>query len=144
MKIKPAPAVLSGIVLLCLAALAFCQQETATGAQSSLEALSVPPEGEEDIAWVWGEIKGVDAGSSTLAVTYMDYQTDEEKELILTVDTITKFEGVKDLGEVKIGDTASIDYTVRGNKNIARNIFIEEMELMPEAPPAEEEAAPAQ
>lgn len=134
MKIKLAAAVLFGIVFLSPAALVFCQPETAPSGPSHPKTMPAPPGEDEGISWVWGEVKGVDPGASMLTVTYMDYQTDEEKELVLTVDPETEFEGVKDLGEVKLGDTASIDYILKDDKNIAKNISIEEMEAMPEAP----------
>lgn len=140
MKIK-LTAVLFGIVFLSLAAITFSQQETVPGGQANPETL--PPEEDEGISWVWGEVKSVDAGTSTFTVTYMDYQTDEEKELVLNVDPATKFEGVKDVSAIKVGDTASIDYLVKDGVNIAKNISIEEMEAMPEAP-VEERGGPVQ
>jgi hypothetical protein len=98
---------------------------------------------EEGISWVWGEVKSVDGAASTLTVTYMDYQTNEEKELSLTTDSQTEFEGVKDLSEIKTGNTSSIDYIVKDGKNIVRHISIEEMEAMPEAPVSPEVAGAA-
>lgn len=115
--------VLSGVILFSLVSAAVCQMEKAEH-----------PAQEEGISWVWGEVKSVDGAASTLTVTYMDYQTNEEKELSLTTDPQTEFEGVKDLSEVKPGNTSSIDYIVNDGKNIVKHISIEEMEAMPEAP----------
>lgn len=132
---------LSGVILLSLASVAVCQQEKAehpaqekAAEHPTQESVPAAPMQEEGISWVWGEVKGVDATASALTVTYMDYQTNEEKDLSLAVDPQTEFEGVKDLGEVKLGDTASIDYIVKDGKNIVKHISIEEMETMPEAP----------
>lgn len=133
--------VLSGVILFSLVSAAACQMEKAEHpAQESAviapvqEISPAVPMQEEGISWVWGEVKSVDGAASTLTVTYMDYQTNEEKELSLTTDSQTEFEGVKDLSEVKPGNTSSIDYIVNEGKNIVKHISIEEMEAMPEAP----------
>ena len=93
----------------------------------------------ENISWVWGEVKSIDSAAASLNVMYMDYQTDEEKELLLVADSQTKYEGVNDLNGIKVADTASIDYIIKDGKNIARNISIEKIEAMPEAPVTPEE-----
>lgn len=144
-------AVLSGVILLSLGSVAVCQQEKAehpaqesavtAPAQESAPAATAQDEG---ISWVWGEVKSADAAASALTVTYMDYQTNEEKELSLTTDPQTEFEGVKYLGEVKPGNTASIDYIVKDGKNIVKHISIEEIEAMPEAPVTPEAEGVAQ
>ncbi|TAN62654.1 hypothetical protein EPN16_01080 [bacterium] len=142
--------VLSGVIILSLASVAACQVEKAEHpAQESVvtapaqESAPAAPMQEEGISWVWGEVKSVDGAASTLTVTYMDYQTNEEKDLSLTVDSQTEFEGVKDLSEIKPGNTSSIDYIVKDSKNIVRHISIEEMETMPEAPVSLEAAGEA-
>ncbi len=138
--------VVSGIVFLSLAALAYCQKEapavveTNTVAQPASVQPAAPSQDGEAISWVWGEVKSADSTTAELTVTYMDYQTDEEKELVLGVSPETKFEGVSGLGEIKAGDTASIDYLTKDGKNIAKNISIEKIGEMPEAPVKETEA----
>lgn len=118
-----------GIVFISFVSTGFSQEP-----QSAVSPLDKPLEAGEDISWVWGEVKSVDVSSSNFTIKYMDYQTDEEKELVLTVDQETKFENIGDLSGIKAGDTASIDYVVKDDKNIAKNISIEKIELMPEAP----------
>jgi len=121
---------LAGVMAISLSAAAYAQEKPEIPAQDVPAAAS--PE-EENISWVWGEVKSVDPALSTATVIYMDYQTDEEKDLVLEVNTQTKFEGVEDLGALKVGDTAGIDYTVIDAKNIAKNISVEKIEVLPEA-----------
>lgn len=115
----------------------FCQEEKAAVETNPAQETSVSDT--EDISWVWGEVKSIDPASASLTVIYMDYQTDEEKELVLNTDQETKYEGVNDLNGIKVSDTASIDYVVKDGKNIAHNISIEKLGEMPEAPAAPEE-----
>ena len=133
MKIKVCTLIMLGVA--SFTSLAFCQQEPLAVEEALQESV---PSGEE-ISWVWGEIKAIDTQSASLTVIYMDYQTDEEKELMLITDAQTKYEGAKDMGGIKAGDTASIDFVIKDDKNIARNISIENIEAMPEAPGSSEE-----
>lgn len=136
MKVKLLVLTLAGAAAISLAALAYAQEKPEIPAQ---DVPAVGSQGEENISWVWGEVKSVDLALSTATVIYMDYQTDEEKDLALEVNTQTKFEGVENLGALKVGDTAGIDYAVTDGKNIARNISVEKIEAAPEA--VEEPAA---
>ncbi len=143
MKAKLLVLSLAGVMAISLSALAYAQEKPEIPAQDVPAAAS--PE-EENISWVWGEVKSVDPALSTATVIYMDYQTDEEKDLALEVNTQTKFEGVEDLSALKVGDTAGIDYSVIDGKNIARNISVEKIEVLPEAveePALEPAAEPA-
>lgn len=127
MRISLSLTVLAVIFFFSLMPSVFSQQQAAQPQQAAL-----PPQ--EEVSWLWGEVKVVDPVSSSLTVLYMDYQTDEEKELLLIIDANTQFEAVQGLNAVKIGDTASIDYVTENGKNIAKNISIETIEAMPEAP----------
>lgn len=146
MKAKLLVLTLAGVMAVSLAAAAYAQEKPEIPVQDVPAAAS--PE-EENISWVWGEVKSVDPALSTATVIYMDYQTDEEKDLVLEVNAQTKFEGVEDLGALKVGDTAGIDYTIIDGKNIAKNISVEKIEAMPEAveepitEPAAEAVTPA-
>lgn len=128
MKNKSSVALLTGIFFLSFLPLAFSQQEA-----PQPQAVE-PPAPEEEVSWLWGEVKAVDPSASSLTVMYMDYQTDEEKDMVLTIDARTQFEAINGLSGIKVGDTASIDYVVEGGKNVARNISVETIEAMPEAP----------
>ena len=104
----------------------FCQQEAPVPPEEKIisEAGAVG----ENVSWVWGEVKNVDYSSSNFTILYMDYQTDDEKELTLAVNQDTKFEGISDFNSLKAGDTAGIDYLTDIDKNIAKNISVEKLE----------------
>ncbi len=142
MKAKLLVLTLAGVAAVSLSAGAYAQEKPEIPEQDVPAAVSSE---EENISWVWGEVKSVDPALSTATVIYMDYQTDEEKDLVLEVNTQTKFEGVDGLSLLKAGDTAGIDYSVIDGKNIARNISVEKIEALPEAvdEPVTEPAAEA-
>ena len=85
---------------------------------------------ETDMQWAWGEVTNLDNQSNTITLKYLDYETDQEQEMILAVDEKTTFENIKDFNELKLKDTLSIDY-IRGadNRNIAKNISFEKPDI---------------
>ena len=106
--------------------LGFCQQEVPVPIDENI--ISETGLVDENISWVWGEVKNVDYISSKFNILYMDYQTDDEKELVLTVNQDTKFEGINDFNSLKAGDTVGIDYFSDADNNIAKNISVEKLE----------------
>ncbi|MBU1124696.1 MAG: hypothetical protein KKC84_01595 [Candidatus Omnitrophica bacterium] len=101
---------------------AFCQKAEA-------ELLVTETEMESDMQWLWGEVTGVDEAARTVKVKYLDYETDQEREITLYVDEKTTFENAKSFSEIKLNDTLSVDYVVAlGGKNLAKNISIERPE----------------
>lgn len=81
--------------------------------------------------WLWGEVVAVNVQSKTIQVKYLDYDTDIEKELVLTVDGQTKYENAKGLDEIKPQDTISVDYLVSADGvNLAVAISLEKLEDM--------------
>lgn len=110
-------------------------------------------QGEEDLGqtapedsqmqWVWGEVVLADAPNKTITVKYLDYETDQEKEMPVLVDDKTVYDNLKSLDEVKPKDTLSIDYIVTpDNKFVARNISKEAAEAVMEAEELESEVPP--
>ncbi len=93
---------------------------------------------ETQVQWLWGEVVSLDAQNNVLAIKYLDYETDSEKQMSITVNDKTAFENVSSIDEIKPKDTVSIDYTVSPEgKNIAKNISVEkpaeaEIEVAPE------------
>lgn len=97
---------------------AVTQGETAPVVQSEL-----------DMLWLWGEVIAVDPQNNTLLVKYLDYETDQEKELNINIDDKTTYENIKSLDEISPKDTVSIDYILSPDgKNTAKNISIEKPE----------------
>ena len=99
---------------------------------------------ETDMQWAWGEVTNLDNQANAVTLKYLDYETDQEKELVLIVDEKTTFENIKDFNELKLKDTLSIDYMVGAdNKNIAKNISFEKPDISSSAPVPSEAAAPS-
>ena len=106
-------------------------------------AVPLPPEAakqEPETQWVWGEVVTVDLQNKTVFVKYLDYESDQEKEMGITADDKTTFENVKSVDELKPKDTVSIDYVSQGGNNIAKNISVEK----PETQAAPQTQAPSQ
>ncbi len=130
---------LAVVLSLSLVSLVFCENIPAAVSEEGVvvqpavsEAVPAETAG-NDVSWVWGEVKAVDATASAFTINYMDYQTDEEKDLVLTNDAETKFDNIGSLADIKVGDTVSVDYAVKDGKNIVKNISVEKMEELPEA-----------
>jgi len=88
---------------------------------------------EPELQWVWGEAVNLDPQNKLIMVKYLDYETDQEKEISIGVDDKTTFENIKDILEIKPQDMLSIDYVVTGEgKNIAKNISLEKPEVKSE------------
>jgi len=125
-------------------------QENAT--QPTSQEITVPqnpgttqPPSETETQWIWGEVVSADSASKSITIKYLDYETDQEKDMAISVDEKTTYENIKSIDEVKPKDTLSIDYIVGADgKNIATNVSLEKPDLPPtpqEAP--SEETSPA-
>ena len=103
------------------------------------EDIAGPSEPDLETQWVWGEVASLDIVNNIFGVRYLDYETDEEKELALSADEKTIYENAKSLLDIREHDTVSIDYVVVGDKNIARTISVEKPEnvevITPETAP---------
>lgn len=125
-------AVLSGfIILITVTTLIAFAEEPAVAAAEQPAA----PKSENETQWAWGEVTNVDVQARTLTLKYLDYETDQEKDLVLAVDEKTAFENIKNFDEIKINDTLSVDYMVGSDgKNIAKNINFEKPDSSPAVP----------
>jgi hypothetical protein len=129
MKVKTGLMLVIAVFLVSISAGAVLAQEQAvqpkTGPETTPEAQNEP-----DIQWAWGEVITLDALNKALTIKYLDYETDQEKEINVTVDDKTSYENIKSIDELKPQDTVSVDYIVSPEgKNIATTISLE----MPEA-----------
>jgi hypothetical protein len=121
--------VLTGLAIGIMAATQIVFAEEAASVPSDSVTISnqqsaSPKDG--DMQWAWGEVTDLDSQAKTITLKYLDYETDQEKDLVLAVDDKTTFENVKDFSELKLKDTLSIDYVVGAdNKNVAKNISLE-------------------
>lgn len=107
-----------------------CAQDAAkpaaeTGAKPAETAPAANP---ADIQWLWGEVVSIDAGAKSLVVKYLDYDTDEEKTINISVTGETTFQEVKDFDGIKAQDTVSVEYEVKEGKNCAKDITVEQID----------------
>lgn len=86
---------------------------------------------------IYGEVQNVNTQANSMTVQYYDYDNDEEKSTEIIVDTNSRLENVKAIGEIKKGDWVDVTYASAGGKNTAKLVSVEKEE------PAQEEAAPA-
>lgn len=94
-------------------------------------------ESEPEIQWVWAEVVSVDAQKNEIAVKYFDYEVDEEKNMVISVDNKTTYENINSISELKLGNSLSIDFVAGPEgKNIARNISVEKPESSQPEPEA--------
>lgn len=115
-------------------------EQTQTAAEQP-KAAAAPVAGPE-MQWLWGEVSRLDAENKEVTVKYLDYETDTEKEIKISVDEKTTYDNAASLGDLKPKDTVSVDYVVSAEgKNIAKIISLEKVEGLPEVP--KEEAADA-
>jgi len=97
------------------------------------------PKNEAEVQWLWGEVVSLDAQNKIMTVKYLDYETDQEKEINIGTDAKTAYENIKSIDELKPKDAVSIDYLVTPEgKNIAKNVSLEKPEATP--PPQKPEA----
>ena len=116
----------SVIFLILLSPSVVFSQEALVNAQEP-QISQVQPPNEPEIQWVWGEVISIDGQKGELSVKYLDYETDQEKEIVISTDDKTAYENARSLSDIKPKDTLSIDYTINAEgKNIARNISLEQ------------------
>lgn len=113
---------------------------TTPAATETEGALPQAPSGPET-QWVWGQVISVDRLNGAITLKYLDYETDQEKQIAIQVDDKTTYENVKSLGEINAGNTLSIDYIASPEgKNIAKNVSLEKPE---EIQPMPQEGVPS-
>ena len=116
---------ISAILILVCSGLALSQEAIEKGGAVP----EVQSQNEPEMQWVWGEVANIDSQNKAITVKYLDYETDQEKELLLNIDDKTTFENVKTFDEIKVKDAVSVDYMAgQGAKFIAKNISVESPE----------------
>ena len=123
----------AGIVVLVFvcSGIVFAQaRKEAKEAQAKPQPPTTP---EADLQWLWGEIVAVNSQNKEMKVKYIDYESDTEKEVNISVDDKTTFENVDTLDTIKPQDGVSIDYIISDTgKFIAKNVSLEKAEDMEE------------
>jgi len=111
--------VLGLFIVLAMSCLVVVYAQEAATADSKDEAAG-------DVKWVWGEVVSVDTQKNELVLKYLDYDTEQEKEMTIAAENATTYENINSFSDIKAKDTLSIDYTASTEgKNIAKNISIE-------------------
>jgi len=105
---------------------AFSQEEM----MEAEEEMMIEPEGafltEE---WLLGDVIALDSENNQLRVGYIDYDTEEEKEIAIQVDAETGYDNVSSLSEIKPGDVVSVDYITDSQGGaLALNIRVDKSE----------------
>ncbi|MDP2927182.1 MAG: hypothetical protein Q8N80_00010 [Candidatus Omnitrophota bacterium] len=126
--------VLSGLAIVMMATtqIVFAEEAAVAPADSTVITSNqqITSQKEGDMQWAWGEVTNLDKQANAITLKYLDYESDQEKELVLVVDEKTSYENIKDFNELKLKDTLSIDYTIGvDNKNIAKNISFENPDI---------------
>ncbi|GEM_PF-1848453 len=86
-----------------------------------------------EMQWLWGEVRSVDTQKNEITIEYLDYETDTEKEIKMSVDATAAYENVKSINDIKVDDIISVDYVFSPDgRYIAKNISIEKPEEKPE------------
>jgi hypothetical protein len=165
MKTKALALILTGFIAAYFSALSFAQDEQSSQQPAvSKESPAVVPETSAPPAaapaaeapapvkpvqteWLYGEVNSVDIAGNAIVLTYLDYDTDIEKQATVYADNKTIFENVKTLDEIKPQDMVSIDYVAGADsKNLAVTISVEKPENAEDLnaqPQVEEPAIPA-
>jgi len=111
----------------------------------SPEELGQPVAGvqnDPDVDWKWGEVESINPQTQTLNLKYLDYEADQEKDLVIGVDSSTTYENVASFQEIKPNDNLSVDYILAADgKAIAKNISLEKSESTPAIAPLVKDAA---
>jgi len=102
-------------------------------------------EADSQIQWLWGDVLSVDMPRGEITVRYLDYDNDEERDAIISLDEKTVLENAKSIEDIKPQDTVSIDYKMSPDgRNIARVVSVEKPEAEEAMPPGPSLLAPAE
>ncbi len=119
-----------GIVSVIAASLIFLGFVTGFSEEMPIQGGAIPQaESEPQMQWLWGEVVNLDLQNKIILVKYLDYETDESKEISVMVDDSTAYENIKSIEELKPNDAVSVDYIVTAEgANIAKNVSVEKPE----------------
>ena len=89
---------------------------------------------------IYGEVQSVNVQANSMTVQYYDYDNDEEKSTEIALDSNSKLENAKAIGDIKKGDWVDVTYTASAGKNIAKAVSVEKEEPVQDqnVPTAEE------
>jgi hypothetical protein len=121
----------AGLMVISFAVISFAQQEQSSQQPAAAAAEAPAPAKPVQTEWIYGEVNTVDIAAKTLVLTYLDYDTDIEKQATVYTDSKTIFENVKSLAEVKPQDMVSIDFVAGADsRNLAVTVSVEKPEVL--------------
>lgn len=121
-----AAAVVLGVSPSC----SYSQQGVAENPAPASVAVAAPA----DETSIYGEVQSVSGEAGSMTVQYYDYDSDEERSVVIVTDAGTKLENVAGVGEIKKGDWVDVTYVSAGSGNLARSVFVEKEEEIPQEP----------
>ena len=81
---------------------------------------------QENEEWVLGDVIALDLENKQLILGYIDYQANEEKEIVISVNSATDYTNVDSLKDIKIDAVVAIDYRISPEgEALALNIIVE-------------------
>ena len=92
-------------------------------------------QGGEEIEYSWGTASSI--SSSQIVVTEYDYGTEENVDVVYTVDPDVELKNADSLKSIVVGDNVEIEYVVRGGKKVAMVITVEKTSYEEENMPLE-------
>ncbi len=112
-----------------------------SGALTNASASSTP---REIVApqWIWGEVVSVDKANNQLQIKHLDYETYEEVTKVIQVDSGTLYENAGGLGDLKPGDSVTVDFKMKEGAQVAELVVVDKNHQVPEEK-APAESAPA-
>lgn len=106
-----------------------CQAEEQSQDMKTIENQAIADSGLKEVQWLWGEVVSSDAFKKQITVKYLDYETDSEKEILLSANDKTSYENIKEISELKAQDIVSVDYVSEADgNNTVVNISVEKLE----------------
>lgn len=125
-----------GLISTLITSLSFSQESQEQAAKPPVEAMQAEPEtNQPEELSIYGEVQSINDVSDSIVVQYYDYDSDEERGMEIASDKDTAIEGRAALGDIKQNDWVDVVYSVKGGKNIAKSIKVEEEEIVEEAEP---------
>ncbi len=82
-----------------------------------------------DLGWVLGDVVDLDLEANRIIVSYIDYSTNQNKQVVIYINNETKYTNISSIKDLKINDVVAVDYkTTQSGEGIALNITAENFE----------------
>lgn len=75
--------------------------------------------------WIWGEVVSVDKAKNQLQIKHLDYETYEEVTKVIQTDSATLFENVAGVGDLKGGESVTVDFKMKDGVQLAELIVVD-------------------